>query len=486
MKQAESAVSEDENPMGNEQDTRDALPGFLDEAPLDQPAADTEVDGFEAFDGGEPAEYADPADEVEQDFEPEQDVTAADPGFAYSPAPAGGSLGVVLGVALLLAAAGLGYANSQGLAPASLQTFGLTPTTLLLLGAVALGAAMARRHAGSASARLEAALADQHERVQHLRENLDYLIEHHGKPQLEEPLAAGEEMQRILLHLQRQDEKVTNLTKAIKMYGKPLMEISNMGADNSANIGQLKTLLEGLAEQGRQGFARLETASKTGDSHKPLFEELHKQFGKVEERLQKQLSQLGDNLPRGDQLQQQLTRVEAMVQSTGQRIDDSDLRKSLLRVEEWHKQLQTQVDRIASGGSARDAAQQLAQKLESAVSQLTGGLDDMKNGNLGVLETSVRDIQREMAGVATTVATIQQQLKNARQVAGMGASAAPMQAPAAPTVATTTTTSPAAAAAGGGAAAKGDSQASGYQTGQHKAAAKNVLGAIARLKQMKG
>jgi chromosome segregation ATPase len=288
------------------------------------------------------------------------------------------------------------------------------------------------------------------------------------------------------------------------MYGKPLMEISNLGADTGATVTQLKTQLEGLLEQNRQGFQRIEAATKTGDAQKQLLEELQKQFGKTEARLQQQIAQLSDKLPRGDQLQQQLqqlteklprtdqlqqqlTRVEASIQAQSQRLDDSDLRKSLLRIEDWHKQLQTGVEHLAQGGSAKDAQQQLAQQFDGAIGKLAHGLDELKNGNIGALETSVRDIQRELAGVATTVANIQQGIKNAPRAAA-AAAAAPAAASPAPTAAAAPSPAVAPAAgttAGPSPAASSDGGATGYQTGTRKAPAKNVLGAIARLKQMK-
>ena len=47
----------------------------------------------------------------------------------------------------------------------------------------------------------------------------------------------------MLIALERQDEKVNNLSKSLKMYGKPLMEIATQGNDIAAQVQQQKQQL---------------------------------------------------------------------------------------------------------------------------------------------------------------------------------------------------------------------------------------------------
>lgn len=487
--------------MGNDRDNTDDLPGFLNDATPGHSEATAEPTVFadDDVEVDEAVESVDADDDATAEAaDQDDDLAATAPRIVTAtPAPGGGA-GIALGVLLLLGGLGLGFGYANGMISTGLQAYGLAPQTLLLLGGITVAAGLLRRSQVATARRLDLALAEQDERARQMSENLDYLVDHHGSTDLDKPPAQGEELQRMLLHLQRQDEKVTNLTKAIKMYGKPLMEISNLSADIGAMVTQLKTHLEGLLEQNRQGFTRVELALQAGDGDQQLLEGLQQQFGKTEARLQQQINQLGDKLPRGDQLQlqlqqlteklprsdqlqQQLTRVEASIQAQAQRLDDSELRKSMLRIEDAHKQLHGSLERLVAGGSAKDASQQLGQQFDSALGKLAHGLDELKNGNIGALETAVRDIQRELAGVATTVANIQQGIKNAprQSTSAPAPGAAPVAAAPVAAASTGGSASPAAAAS------SGDGNATGYQTGTRKAPAKNVLGAIARLKQMK-
>jgi uncharacterized membrane protein len=102
----------------------------------------------------------------------------------------------------------------------------------------------------------------------------------------------------------------------------------------------------------------------------------------------------------------------------------------------------------------------------------------------------VREIQREIAGVATVVHQIQNSVRTGatRNVAADAATprptataAAAEPAPAA-AAAVTTTSAPAPQPSGDSTAADGGG---GYQTGARATSGKNVLGAIAKLRQMK-
>jgi BioD-like phosphotransacetylase family protein len=91
-----------------------------------------------------------------------------------------------------------------------------------------------------------------------LQESLQFLVAAQQATAAKAP-AAGEELQHVLITLQRQDEKINNLTKAIKMYGKPLMEISGQGTELAGSLAQIKTAVEAAAEVGRQANHRLES-----------------------------------------------------------------------------------------------------------------------------------------------------------------------------------------------------------------------------------
>jgi len=345
------------------------------------------------------------------------------------PTPQGELLLIVVGMICWLAATFLAAAGDD--APLQLVDTGLTPATMFLLGAVALTAALVRRRIG----KLETALSTARRGSDiELREQLDILVENSGNASHD----GQEEAQQMRYALQRQDEKINNLTKAIKMYGKPLVDIAHHGTELSASLSQVRGAIETGNEAHREACARIEA-------------EIHAIGGK------------GGSI---EPLQKKLSKVEITVEAIAQRMEDSEVRKTLVRLEDTFQEMQEAIQLLLRGESIDSAANKLQSQLENATGRLHQGLDQLRDGDLGGLQNSVRDIQREVSTVATAVAHIQAAIKS-----GPGtpkAAAAPTSAP--------TPKRP----------AHNDSDDSkGYQTGSHKSGSKNVLGAIARLKQLK-
>ena len=252
------------------------------------------------------------------------------------------------------------------------------------------------------------------------------------------------------LALQRQDEKINNLTRAIKMYGKPLVDIANHGTEVGAVLTQLQATTETGTDSIREVMSRLETQVLASTGNAPSLQPLQDQFVKL----------------------------QIAVQAISQRLEDSEMRKAIMRLEDTATQTREQILQLARGESIDNATDKLRAQLDAATTKLHDGLRQMRDGKLGDLENTVRDIQREVATVATATAQIQAAIKSgARPIA-----AAPSKAPSGqPAPAAQPTAAPAAATP----AASGDG-GDGYQTGARKTGSKNVLGAIAKLKSMKG
>jgi hypothetical protein len=159
---------------------------------------------------------------------------------------------VLTGWLLLVAAAILLAVNL--LAPESmvpfldrLQTAGLTPTAMLLIGVVVTGVGMLSSRQANIELRVVEVEATLLDNDTGMSASLDYLVEAQER-HLDRPPASGEELNRVLVVLERQDEKVNNLTRAIKMYGKPLIEITKQMTDVTARIEALRASLGTVAE----------------------------------------------------------------------------------------------------------------------------------------------------------------------------------------------------------------------------------------------
>jgi hypothetical protein len=389
------------------------LPAFFDEQDASAP---TETAAAAADGATEPAATTAPA----------TTATAA-------PAPRGG------GLAAILALAAAGAAAAAGFVP-TLPAMGPSTGALLACAAAFACASALQRRLARLDQRLAAADAERRTETEALHAQFATLAAQRTGDD-----GAGDVSQALLL-LQRQDEKIANLTKAVKMYGTPLMEISTQVGELTSALGQLDQRFSALVA--RVAPTNLEPVT------------------------------------------QALARVEVAVAAMSQRLDDGEARKSLFRLEEATQKTLTALDQLQRGENVARVGADLQARVDRATADLQSGLAKLREGSLGDLESVVREIQREMAGVATQVAQIGATVKGgARSTTTFAAT--PTTAPASaaePTPATTNhatapaPASPAPAAEATPPAADGG----GYSTGARSSGGKNVLGAIAKLKQMKG
>ncbi|MGK0204175.1 MAG: putative nucleic acid-binding Zn-ribbon protein [Planctomycetota bacterium] len=373
----------------------------------------------------------------------------------FQSVPLAGGMTMTLGAALTIT----GLVTAALPAATAALAAVIAPPTITLLGLAVFAIGTSQRRTSRVQRRLQALETERSSVDDELRDTLAQILQEQSGQGANG--AEADDAQQLMLSLQRQDQKINNLTKAIKMYGKPLMDISGQGTEIAGSVAQVKALVEGAAETTRQGVNRVEQLVRTGG-------------GKTD---------LGD-------LPGQIEKLQVSLEAMSQRIEDTEVRKSLVRVEDATKQLATQLESLQRGENVKAATNELQQSLDQATTGLQKGLQQMREGNLTGLETSVKDIQRELAGLATSMSQVQAAVKNGAQVATSAPQAA-AAAPAAPTATATTSSAntsnhAAPAAANGGNAASGDKDGSGYTTGERKSGGKNVLGAIAKLKSMKG
>jgi len=464
-----------------------ALPSFLDEtnaaedAGATEPTTDSPEQAMAPDDNdalpGEPTELAPlsdaPSAPARRGSQRHRRSQATSP--AAGPHRADGMLWIAAGGLAIAGAILLGVLQPS---LPLLERLRLGPTPMLLVGTTLLAFGLTRRHLLAVQAQLaEAREATQD--LSSLQEGLQYLIEaqqQHGS----QPVAAGDELHHLLLASQRQDEKLNNLTKAIKMYGKPLMEIAGHSTELVGGIGQLRTSVDTAAESNRQAWTRLEGQLQKATNWKS-------EFGALQAAIEAAgKARPGDDGALAATLQPLLSRLEVSVQAVAQRLDNPELQKSLLRLEDQTRNTGEQLTRLLAGEALQQAIGRLETHVDRVVGKVGQGLEQLRAGNLQAVEGGVREIQREVSGVATAIAQIQVAVKasNSRPAANAAtaeaappttASPAPTPAPvAAPAVATTPAAAPSEASAAGA-----------YQTGTRTSGSKNVLGAIAKLKQMK-
>ena len=470
--------------------TTDSLPSFLDvnnevEAiPADAPAnaemgstaSDTTsppADALSTDNGPEPATMAPPAATLAQ---PSPRPRLGRSPRQRTPGKRLSMLAMVIGA--LFCAGSIGLCIVPGEPAAELAQKPLPPQSLLVLGTILFVAGASQRRIGSLQQRLDDAEHQRAEGADALQQSLrDLVLAQHTNS--EKP-AAGEELQHVLVSMQRQEEKINNLTKAIKMYGKPLMEISGQSTELAGGLAQVKTAVEATNESTRQALARMEAQLRNHGAQKQDSGELQKALGEVASKIEAIGGKAGRSL---EPLQQQLGRLDVTVAAMSQRLEDSEVKKSLLRLEDATQKARDEVAVLVRGENMQKAAAQLQDRLDQATTRLAESLGQMRDGNLSGLQAAVRELQREIAGVATAVAQIQASVKG-----GLRAAATPP----APTAGATSnsacverTPESASTTALTATMADGKDSATGYQTGTRSSTGKNVFGAIAKLKQMK-
>lgn len=368
--------------------------------------------------------------------------------------PSGG--GFMLTAGWLLAIAGV-VTMFMPAATVAMARF-IEPQILLILGALVVAIAAGKRR----TSLLQQRLAQMQEQRNDADDELHELLAELAQNKNTAPGGEAPDVQHMMLSLQRQDQKINNLTKAIKMYGKPLMEIAGQGTELAGSVAQVKALVEGAAESTRQAVNRVEQHVRDG----------------------------GNSADFGD-LPDQIGKLEVSLAAIAQRLEDSEVRKSLVRLEDTCKLLGMQLEDLSRGETIKTSATELQQSLDKATAGLAKSIAQLRDGNVNGLESSVKDIQRELAGLATGMSQVQNAVKNGVRAGGTAPAAAqtptaPAQAQAAPAPAAATPTPQTAKAPATSGGASKDTGADGYATGKRKVGSKNVLGAIAKLKQMKG
>ena len=266
------------------------------------------------------------------------------------------------------------------------------------------------------------------------------------------------DLQQMMLALQRQDQKVNNLTKAMKMYGNPLMEIASQSTELAGSSAQIKALIENSGQSTNEAISRLE-----------------------------KLIGYGTNATGSDKLPDQLGKLQAALEAMSQQPQDPELGKSFTRVENAINNLSVQIQQ-----QRRDEPHttELQQSLQKAISEFSKGISEMRDSTQGKLEKSIREIQRDLTGLTAGISQIQSTLKASPKESANSSRAtpeanfdlqpadrSPIKEPKDEQGKLTHGTS--------GPCLAGKSDENGYSTGTRKSSGKNVLGSIAKLKQMK-
>ncbi len=331
----------------------------------------------------------------------------------------GGIILLGLGIAFAaLSVLGKGFALTQGL-----QSFGLEPSMLFLSGIVLVLIGNGQRKAGhNLLAQIEGSLEQGNQEIEGILAEL-----REAQQQTPQPGSTASNDQ-VQISLTKLENMMVSLTKATRMYNKPLVDLVSMMTDQDRELEEIRSDLEGLEK------AMAENAVTSEKKFEGLVERLRGDTQELEEIFEKSRETL-------------LAELKPFV---GQKADQAG-EKLQLKLEE---------DRRALHETFENLGASLESKIKEAFSKSEGKVNDAEA------------LQRLESSLGSLLATVQKiEKEGVKAVAGVGAGTPPPAAKAAPAKAAT----PAPAAS---------SKDSGTQPGQGRT--KKVMSAIEKLKQLRG
>lgn len=174
----------------------------------------------------------------------------------------------VLTLGTAATAAGIAAPDAVGSALDTARQVGLTPFTIVAIGFACFGLGLVRKQVAQHEHGVQTTLVD-------LQNRLDGL----GAPN-DDDEAVVERLDRVLVSLERQLEKINNLTRATKMYGKPLVDISKQISDLGNQLGdvcELPQKLESMEDPEQE--ERIHDLSRIARGTQAAVRELHEELG---------------------------------------------------------------------------------------------------------------------------------------------------------------------------------------------------------------
>lgn len=362
-------------------------------------------------------------------------------------APSGSVHGVWIGFGVTLFVFGILLAVAAATHPANLaplldafERMGLTPVLLWGFGLAAWGVGVVLGRQGR-NGRILADIAAGLSEVLDVADQVDATTRalHEADTTRAATAMSGDEIGQVLFALQRHEEKLNNLTRATKTFGKPLVEMTTLVADLAAQVASSQANVQAVRVATESGMNRLE------------------------EMLRKQAD--GDH-------------------AAGQQI-------LLHAIEQTANTLQGKLDGAVRelGKAAPDAVQKhLATLSDDLGRRLTASGDKVCAALSKEIETRLAELGKVSRGSAVDLGPVQEALAALRrEIAHRGGASAPVERPS-PTPADTPAPAPTKTSPAASKASNDEPPASGLAqsiAGERNTKGANVLGAIAKLKKLR-
>ena len=203
---------------------------------------------------------------------------------------------------------------------------------------------------------------------------------------------SGDEFGQVLFALQRNEEKLVNLTKATKTFGKPLVEMTTQVADASSQVAQSQNLIQALRIASENGLNRVEESLRKQEDTLRKQEDL---LRKQEDLLRKHG---GGQTPAGlEELRHNLDELRSGLQGK--------LDLAVREVKAGPDAVQRQLQSLGTAleGSLATHTQKLRESLDALSKDLAGKLTELTKGgkeaaaNLAPVQNAINELRRDLA-----------------------------------------------------------------------------------------
>lgn len=323
-----------------------------------------------------------------------------------------------------------------------LASMRVSPAQMVIAGVILLGFGGIRRRQFQSQQTTQAAMLLTERSTQASEDGLDQIFD------LADRFAGAqtsthEDLQLLLHALQRQDEKIANLTRATKMYGKPLMEITNQLSDTNNQVTELANELREVQVALHDNRAYMEDLIRANPAG-----------GQDSEALSRVLRRMGEDLRK------------ELEKGTAARAGNDDLQAALDEMREALGALRQDFEEMRESRGGAVDLQPLAKETREAIDALRRELTAHETVGFDPshIEAPMRAVRDQIKGLEEMIQGLSRGVAAVPESAGKAKAKDPAPRQAEPAI----------------------DERQPSISGRKKGDGKNVMGAIEKLKRLRG
>lgn len=293
----------------------------------------------------------------------------------------GGGAALAIGGVMLMAASLTAPEFAAGFLKL-LDSLQLGPAQLVICGLILLGFGGIRRRQLQSQQVMQTLIQLAERATQASDDGLDQIYDF-GERQGSAQASIQEDLQCSLHALQRQDEKIANLTRATKMYGKPLMEITNQLADTNTQVTEVASELREIKVALQENRSYMEDLVRANPGGGQDSEALSRVLRRMGEDLRQELERGAATRGRNDDLQPTLEEMRVAMGALRHEFEEMRETRAAVDLQPLAKETREAIDALRKELSSHESAGFDPSHIEApmrAVRDQIKGLEQMIQG----------------------------------------------------------------------------------------------------------